>query len=161
MTGLACLLLLQVVTRLGEAAQRTIFVLSLVFDFVFGEIKPNVLEHLVLTVSGLLTAADEDVSERNLVELLLLFSRLAAYQNGFGNVVTCRARLEQACTGFVDPLGNTQIAHAHFSSAMAATSMLRDRLTRTPAEAFDLDFIFMLGIVALAFDSIDFQKIID
>ena len=77
-------------------------------------------------------------------------------------MLASRASAQKFCAALVDLFDKVEVREAHLTGAVpAASEVLGMRLVRAEAVGQKLKFILVLGILALAIDSVDFQKIVN
>src|SRR5262249_7538333 len=114
-----------------------------------------------MPASPRLITADQKITHGDLQEFLLVFPCLAASQNSLLDVFTARASQRQLRACLVDLHNEVEVLHRNFAGSASATSCMGAGLGLTPRPALQGNLAFVFGILALALNAVDLQKIIN
>src|SRR5262245_66011581 len=111
--------------------------------------------------SAYLITGDQKVREGNHVKVLLRTAGLARGQHRLLDMLTRGAGKGELRRCLIHLLGEVKVLHGHLAGATTTAMSEGAGLSCSKAKALDLNFVFVLRVVTLAFHPVDLQEIVN
>jgi hypothetical protein len=153
---------LLVVLSPDRSCESAVSLLLSILDFALSEVERDRLYWNVATglAAGLIPGY-EQIGERPFEKVSLLLAGLARGQNAFANVFAIRASQKKLRTGFIREHCEMKILHLDLPCAATSTVGEAPLLALSKGPGFELDFARVAFSLALSFNPLDLQKIIN